>query len=842
MKLTDLKEGQEAIIVNVSGEGAFRKRLLEMGVIKGEKIKVIKKSPLKDPVEYQIMGYDVSLRNTEAKLIEVTLKSKDSDLFKGDYSKLLSDRVSKPKKINTSKLITVALVGNPNCGKTTIFNYTSKSKAKVGNYCGVTIESKEAYYKFKDYTFRIIDLPGTYSISSYSPDELYVRDFLLEQDADLVLNVLDASNLKRNLYLTTQLMDLNIQMLGVLNMYDNLQNDGKEIDIKKLEKVLDIPFVTSVASKGKGIDNIFEKIIHIHKTKSNEIPHKHINYGPDFENEIEHIQELIRENKNNPIRHKLSSRFLAVKLFEKDKDAYEKIKEFKNGDDIENYLIKSIDKIEKKFENDTESQITDTKYRFIISLLNSVIKQKSEAKLNLTAKMDSVLTNKYLGFPIFLGFIWLTFYATFNLGEYPMGWIESGIEWLSGAVDSVIVDSMFKDFIIEGILGGAGAVLVFLPNIVILYLFISLLEDTGYMSRAVFLMDKLMSKIGLNGKSFIPLLMGFGCNVPAIMSTRIIEGHRDRLITMLINPFMSCSARLTVYVLLISAFFVDYRALILFSLYMTGIIMAVVSALLFRKTFFNSSFIPIPFVMEFPKYKIPTINNIYKSIRFSAGQYLKKVGGIILIASTIIWILGYFPKDVEYSQNHDARIDSLRKELKLELAEQNYPEKQENLIRSGYNEQIDIINKKKKIEELEHSYIGKIGNFILPVMEPLGFDWKMSVAIVTGVAAKEVVIGTLGVLYQAEEEAENPELSLITKMQNQRYLEGEKAGEKVFTPLTAFSFMIFILIYFPCIGVIAAIRKESGQKRWAIFSIVYPTLLAWFMSFVVYNAGKLMGF
>lgn len=842
MKLIDLKEGQEAIIKNVTGEGAFRKRLLEMGVIRGEKIKVVRKSPMKDPVEYKIMGYDVSLRNSEAQLIEVSLKSEKSNLFKGDYKKLLSERVSKPKKINTSKLITVALVGNPNCGKTTIFNYTSKAKAKVGNYCGVTIESKEAYYKYKDYTFRVIDLPGTYSVSSYSPDELYVRDFLLEQDADLVLNVLDSANLKRNLYLTTQLMDLNIQILGVLNMYDNLINDGQEIDIKKLENTLNIPFVTSVASKGKGIDNIFDKIIDIHKNKTNEIQHKHINYGEDFEEEIEYIQALIRENKGNPIRHKLSSRFLAVKLFEKDKDAYEKIIDFKNGKEIENYLIKSIDKLEEKLESDTEALITDIKYKFIISLLNSVIKKKNEAKLNLTARIDSLLTNKYLGFPIFLAFIWLTFYATFNLGEYPMGWIESGIEWISSAVDSLIVDSMFKDFLIEGVLGGAGAVLVFLPNIVILYLFISLLEDTGYLSRAVFLMDKLMSKIGLNGKSFIPLLMGFGCNVPAIMSTRIIEGHRDRLITMLINPFMSCSARLTVYVLMITAFFVDHRALILFSLYMTGIIMAVVSALLFRKTFFNSSFIPIPFVMEFPKYKFPTIKNIYKSIRFSAGQYLKKVGGIILIASTIIWILGYFPKDVEYSQNHSQKIDSVRQELKLKLAEENYSEKRENEIRDFYHLQIDKIKKKQKIEELEQSYIGRIGNFILPVMEPLGFDWKMSVAIITGVAAKEVVIGTLGVLYQAEADTDNPELSLVTKMQNQRYLEGEKAGQKVFTPLTAFSFMIFILIYFPCIGVIAAIRKESGQKRWAIFSIVYPTVLAWFMSFVVYNAGKLMGF
>jgi ferrous iron transport protein B len=839
MKLIDLKEGQEAVIQNVQGEGAFRKRLLEMGVIKGEVIKVVKKSPFKDPVEYKIMGYDVSLRNSEAKLIEVAQKSKKSSTNNGDYKKLLSDRVSKPKKINTSKLITVALVGNPNCGKTTIFNYTSKAKAKVGNYCGVTIESKEAYYKFKDYTFRIIDLPGTYSVSSYSPDELYVRDFLLEQDADVVLNVLDSSNLKRNLYLTTQLMDLNIEILGVLNMYDNVINDGNIIDTDTLEKALDIPFVTTVASRGKGIDAIFERLIDMHENKSSEIAHKHIDYGDVFEKEIQHIQKLIRENKNSPIRHKLSSRFIAVKLFERDKDAYEKIKEFKNGDEIESYLIDSIKRLEKHFENDTEAQITDTKYRFIISLLSDIIQKKSKPKLNLTARLDSVLTNKFLGFPIFLGFIWLTFYATFNLGEYPMGWIESGIEWMSYVVDSFVVDSMFKDFIIDGVLGGAGAVLVFLPNIVILYLFISLLEDTGYMSRAVFLMDKLMSKIGLNGKSFIPLLMGFGCNVPAIMSTRIIEGHRDRLITMLINPFMSCSARLTVYVLMITAFFTDHRALILFTLYMTGIIMAVVSALLFRKTFFNSSFIPIPFVMEFPKYKIPTLNNIYKSIKFSAGQYLKKVGGIILIASTIIWLLGYFPQNVEYSENHNHKIDSLRSELKLTLSEKNYSDEESKEIRQYYDEKIDIINKKKQVEKLEQSYIGQIGNFILPVMEPLGFDWKMSVAIVTGVAAKEVVIGTLGVLYQAEEETDNPELSLVNKMQNQTYVEGEKAGQKVFTKNVAFSFMIFILIYFPCIGVIAAIRKESGQKRWAVFSIVYPTVLAWVMAFLAYNIGKL---
>lgn len=837
MKLNEIKEGQKAEIIKVNGTGAFRKRLLEMGIIKGEKITAVKKSPFKDPVEYKVMGYDISLRNSEAELIEVTLKNSNKKTY--DYKKFISQRFSNPKKNNTGKLITVALVGNPNSGKTSIFNYTSGAKSKVGNYCGVTVESKEAYYKYKGYTFRLIDLPGTYSISSYSPDELYVRDFLMEKETDVVLNVLDSSNLKRNLYLTTQLMDLNIKIVCALNMYDSFTGTGEELNTKELESALNISFVPTVASTGDGIDELFDKIIETNDRKDDKIKHSQIYYGDEFEKEINDIQDLIRINKGNKLRQKLSSRFIAVKLFEKDKDAYDRIKQFDNYSDIENKVNQSIEKLEKKSENDTEAIITDIKYRFIINLLSKIISVKSKTKLSLTSKLDKILTNKYFGFPIFLGFIWLTFFTTFNLGQYPMDWIEGGIEYVSKYLDLLLIDSVFKDFLIDGIIGGVGGVLVFLPNIVILYLFISLLEDSGYMARAVFLMDKLMSKIGLNGKSFIPLLMGFGCNVPAIMSTRIIEGHRDRLITMLINPFMSCSARLTVYVLMISAFFVDHRTIILFSLYMTGIVMAVVSALLFRKTFFKASFIPIPFIMEFPKYKIPTVGNLYKSVKFSAGQYIRKLGGIILIASTIIWALGYFPRNVEFSKDYDGQIEKINTEYKLILSARDYSIDEKNQIKRKYNDKIQFLQKQKQAEQLQKSYIGRLGRFVNPVLEPLGFDWKMSVGILTGVAAKEVVIGTLGVLYQAETDDES-NTSLIKKMQNQVYLTGEKAGQKVFTKPAAFSFMIFVLIYFPCIGVIAAIRKESGSKRWAVFSIVYPTLLAWVLAYIAYNVGNMI--
>ncbi|HKK10741.1 MAG TPA: ferrous iron transport protein B [Bacteroidales bacterium] len=838
MTLYDLPQGEKGVITKVRGQGSFRKRIIEMGFVVGKEVEVIKKAPLKDPVEYKILDYFVSLRNTEAQLIDITAGT-NSDTGHETYNGTIGSSILK-KSLHKKQEneINIAFVGNPNSGKTTIFNHISGLSERVGNYSGVTVDAKKASIKYNGYRLNLIDLPGTYSITAYSPEELFVREYILEKQPDIVVNIVDSSNLERNLYLTTQLIDMDIKVVVALNMYDELQKNGDQLDYNMLGKMLGIPFIPTVGSKKIGIDNLFRKVIDVYKDQDEIVRHIHINYGRNLEIAIDKLEAEIESiTQNNEAEVVLAPRFLSIKILEKDPDAEKRIDLFPNSDRIKEIRDNQTKRIRKEIKEDCdcETLITDAKYAFISGALQETLIPNTIQRIKRSQIIDLFITHKIWGIPIFAAFMWLTFWTTFTLGAYPMSWIEMGVDALGGFVSQQMTDGILKDLIVNGLIGGVGGVLVFLPNIVILYFFIALMEDTGYMARAVFIMDRVMHKIGLHGKSFIPLLMGFGCNVPAITATRTIESRRDRIVTMLITPFMSCSARLPVFILFISAFFHSYQATILFGLYLLGVLLAIGSSLLFTKTIFKKA--DLPFVMELPPYRMPTVTSLFKHMWSSAHQYIKKIAGVILVASIIIWALGYFPQNVEYSRDFKNEI--------------NYLERNKDYLQSSGQKQVgsyslNMIDKRikelklqKRAENQEKSYIGQLGNFVLPVMEPLGFDWKMSVGILSGIAAKEVVVGTLGVLYQADIEDDENTGNLTDKLRQQSYVSGPKMGKPVFTPLIALSYMIFILIYFPCVAVVAAVKKESGSWKYAAFLVFYTTAVAWIAAFLVTQIGHL---
>jgi len=813
--LYDLAEGEEGIILKIKGRGQFRQRLSEMGFVVGKKVSVIKKAPLRDPIEYKIMGYHISLRNSEAQLIEVDRDSKSRELISSNGILVSEDENS--SWLEKTKNIQIALVGNPNSGKTTLFNYASGSREKVGNYAGVTVDSKEATYKQSGYTFSVVDLPGTYSIKSYSPEEIYLRNYIFDNKPDIVLNIIDASNLERNLYLTTQLIDMGVQIVIALNMYDELENKGDVLDYVSLGKLLGVPVIPTVSSKGIGIKKLFNKIIEVYENREPLVRHIHINYGTEIENSISAIQSKIKNEENRAFTNIISARYLAIELLENDKEFSKNITRCINSAEIIQTAKKEYLNLEKLFTDPVETVITDLRYGFISGALKETLKINKVERLRKTKMIDDYLTNRYLGIPIFVFFMWLTFYTTFKLGGYPKHWLEFGAGKLSEMISYILPSGIVRDFLVEAIIGGVGGVIVFLPNIIILFIFISFMEDTGYMARAVFIMDKVMHKMGLHGKSFIPLFMGFGCNVPAIMATRIIESRRDRLVTMLITPFMSCSARLPVYILFISAFFAKNQGSVLFLLYVLGVIFAISSALFLKKFFFKSE--EIPFVMELPPYRVPTVRSIFKHVIFRTGLYLKKIGGVILLASIIVWILSNFPRAVTYTRDYTAEIAKVEK------------------TQSSVNDKVESVHRlmlEQKGEKQSKSFMGIIGHSIEPVMRPLGFDWRLSVSILSGLAAKEVVVSTLGVIFQADNDT--GKASLVEKIQTQK----DSSGNTLFTPLIAFSFMLFILTYFPCIGVVAAIRRESGSWKWAAFIVIYTTGIAWLLSFTVYQIGSLL--
>lgn len=816
--LADLTDGNRGVIVRVLGQGAFRKRISEMGFVKGQVVKVIKNAPMKDPVEYEIMGYKVSLRRSEAELIEIVSPEEAKEMAV-NYEGTIDENRQKVSAETKGKTISIALVGNPNCGKTTLFNYASGSKERVGNYAGVTIDAKEARFHQNDYTFLISDLPGTYSITEYSPEELYVRNHIAEKRPDIVVNVLDSSNLERNLFLTTQLIDMNIKVVIALNMFDELEQKGARLDFNHLGEMMGIPIVPTVASKGIGLKALFDRIIEVYEDRDPIVRHIHINYGADIEQSIQIIQAELK--KDAPLRKKYSTRFLAIKLLEGDNHIQNILKGSFTFEPVMKIVNDEIVRLERKYDENSETLVADAKYGFVAGALKETYRNGAQARRDQSREIDRILTHKIWGFPVFIFFILLTFQATFTLGSYPMDWIDSLVGWLGDTVGSLMADGALKDLLVDGIIGGVGGVIVFLPNILILFFFISLMEDSGYMARAAFIMDKLMHKIGLHGKSFIPLIMGFGCNVPAVMATRTLDNRNDRLLTMLIIPFMSCSARLPVYVLLISAFLVSYQGAILFLIYLIGIVLAVLMGLFFKKTLFAKK--EVPFVMELPPYRMPTLRNTTIHMWHKGSQYLTKMGTVILVASILIWAMGYYPRHVDYSKDYEGMLAQTEADATLA------PEQKTVAL-----EQIEL---QKEEERQEKSYIGQIGHFIEPVIAPLGFDWKIGMSIITGMAAKEIVVSSMGVLYQASLNADENSQSLKDKLQEQTFKSGPKAGKKVFSPLVAFGLMVFVLIYFPCVAVVAAIRKEANW-RWALFTTFYTTGIAWLAACLIYQVGS----
>jgi len=830
MRLSELQENEKGVITRIGGVGAFKKRISEMGFVKGQEVLVIKNAPLKDPIEYQIMGYDVSLRRKEAANIEIDVKAKPG-YAEREFN--VSEGIPFPTA-KREKVIKIALVGNPNCGKTTLFNYASGANEHVGNYAGVTIGTKTAYFKHNGYRLEITDLPGTYSLSAYSPEEKFVRDHLVNDSPDLVLNIVDASNLERNLLLTTQIIDLGKRTVIGLNMFDELERTGSKLNYKELGKLLGIPFVPTVASRGIGLNKLLDKIIEVFEGRCELSRKVKINYNQDIEIEIGKLQELLQaynlEWKN------LGSRYIAIKLIEGDDEVVEMTGRTIKGYELIAHAREVRVRLEETLDDDIQSLFIDARYGFIDGALKQTFIQKGTKKRH-RLEVDDVLTNKIIGYPIFLLIMWLIFQTTFVVGQYPMDWIQAGVDGFGAFIDSNMANGSLKDLLINGILGGVGGVIVFLPNILILFFFIALLEDTGYMSRAAFLMDKLMQKMGLQGKSFIPLIMGFGCNVPAIMATRTLENKNHRLLTMLINPFMSCSARLPVYILIIGAVFPENQGTILFGIYSLGILLAIIVSIVLNKLLIKTD--NIPFVMELPPYRRPTLRASLMHMWFRSVQYLKKMGGVILLASIIIWALGHYPRNIDLSKDYNAITEQVIENYSNSIESASSLEMQNKLNRMLL-EKVDSIQSLKSSEQQQKSYIGQIGMFIEPVMRPLGFDWKMSVALLTGVAAKEVVISTMGVLYQANQDPDKMENSLMDNINKQVYTDGPLIGVKVFTPVVALAFLVFILVYFPCIAVIAAIKNESGEWKWALFSIVLTTSLAWILAFVVYQIGSII--
>ncbi len=776
MNLSELKVGQKAVIQKVHGEGHFRKRILEMGFVQGKEIWTVQNAPLSDPIHYRILGYDVSLRRRDAEKIEIKALShgelnQKASCCKEDVCVAHCPMLDALPFKNTSKQgdkykLRVALLGNPNSGKTSLFNFVSGAHEHVGNYGGVTVDAKVGTINYGAYEVDIIDLPGAYSLSPYSPEEVYILDYLSgENKPDIILNILDASNLERNLYLTIQLKEIGLPVLVALNMFDEVERNKIVLDYPKLSDLLGTPMIPTISRTGLGLNALFDELICLWEG-------------------VKHADEQWID----PVKGK--SRSLHI-----------------NYGDLDVQAVAH------------QEFVADTRYHFIDQVLKGTYHRSHIDEDKFSDNIDKLLTHKFLGFPIFLLLMYLMFYTTFELGAIPMDWIDAGVGQFGEWVSTMLVEGSLKDLIVDGIISGVGGVIIFLPNIIILYFFISLFEDSGYMSRAAFIMDKLMNRIGLHGKSFIPLVMGFGCNVPAIMATRSIESRKSRMITMLVLPFMSCSARLPVYILIAGALFPNHSSLVLFILYLLGILIAGFVARLMKNNMFVGE--EMPFVMELPPYRIPTLRSVLVQMWIRAKQYLQKMGSVILFASIVIWFLGYFPKSEDLLQQKEDRIVMIKQKS---LSEE---EKQEAILQIEH----DYLRQRQ-----EMSYIGLLGKTIEPALSPLGFDWKMSVSLISGLAAKEVVVSTLGVLYTGDsDDSDEAQERLTEKIRSERKADGSLA----FTPLVAISFLIFSLIYFPCVATVVAVAKEAGSWKWGAFIVFFTCGLAWLLSFIVYQIGSL---
>lgn len=717
-----------------------------------------------------------------------------------------------------SKHITMALAGNPNAGKTTIFNQLTGARQKVGNWAGVTVEKKEGTREHKGTQFTVVDLPGIYSLTAYSIEEVVSRDFILKERPDVVVAVLDASNLERNLYLACQLIELNIRLVFAMNMVDMAKDKGLLIDYEQLAKLLGVPIVQTIGTKGTGIEELLDKVIEVVEGEDSVSRHIHISYGPEVEEEIRIIRRLLREKAPEfAARH--YPRWSAIKLLENDPLVMKELASYSTAQMILQQVNASRSHIKELFEDEADVIITEARYGFISGALKETVKLSAVAKIDMSYEIDRILTNRLLGLPILLFFMYLLFQTTFILGEYPKSWIEAGVAFIADIMGHILPNGFIKDLLIDGVINGVGGVIVFLPNIVILFMGISLLEDTGYMARAAFLMDRVMHLLGLHGKSFIPFVMGFGCNVSAIMAARTLESKRDRILTILLNPLMSCSARLPVYVLIAGTFFPKHAGNIIFGIYLLGVGLAVLMGRIFSKTLFKGE--ATPFVMELPPYRMPTLKGLLLHAWDKAKVYLQKMGGVVLIFSVIIWFLGAYPKDVPLSMNYDAQKTELQQKMDAETAS--------NEELEAIKTQLIELEQKEASERLGASYIGRIGQVIEPVIRPLGFDWKLGVSLLTGFVAKEVVVSTMGVLYQAKGTNEEDTSGLQAAL--------KKSG---ITPVTALAFMAFVLIYVPCMVTIITIWRETGSVGWAGFAVGYLIVLAWILAFIIQKVGSVI--
>jgi len=758
IRLSDTRPGAELLLCRIEGGMGMEKKLTEMGLLPGEKIRRID-APSDGSIILIIKGAKIAI------------------------GKGMADRIIVEECMDR-KTIKVALAGNPNSGKTSIFNNLTGTRQHVGNYPGVTVEKKEGLACHGNYAISITDLPGAYSLTAYSLDEVVARNFIIDEKPDIIVNVVDASNLERNLYLSTQLMEFGIPMVIAFNMSDIFEATGFAADDEMLSGLLNADIVRTVGNKNKGIRELLEAIVKVYKSGCGR-KNVSVNYGNEIEEEASKIINLLEALPCPAANY--PKRWMALKLLEDDKYIMGLVKDRPAGDDIIKQVEAARSHIKAIFADETESVFADKRYGFINGILRETTSRKRASNLRISDGIDQIVANRVLGIPIFLAVMWFMFKAIFGLSKMPMHWIESAQIAAGGFVTALFPqESLARGFIIDGIISGVGSVLVFVPIIFLLFFFMSVLEDSGYMARIAFIVDKFMHKIGLHGRSFIPMLLGFGCNVPAIMATRVIESKKDRFTTILVNPFMSCGARLPVYTLLIGAFFSNgISGNILFSLYMLGFLTAIITAKIFRKFVFAGE--SAPFVMELPPYRVPTLKGLLIHMWERGWLYIKKAGTVIMFGCLIVWTLSVFPLSSK--------------------------------------------------SDLTKSFIGMAGRAIEPVVRPLGFDWKIGTALISGVVAKEIVVGTLGVLYGAGKGADAGGHSLKEALRRDRYPD----GRPVFTPLTAYALMVFVLLYIPCLSTAAVIRKETGSWGWTLFSVSYSTALAWSASFIIYQGGRLLG-
>lgn len=816
MRLSDLQPGETGVITKILGHGAFRKRVMEMGFVRGREVTCILNAPLLDPIKYTLMGYDVSLRRMESSMIEIMpleeWREHEVDADKAEKRATEKHEEDSSHAVRHDKIINVALIGNPNCGKTSLFNVVSGANEHVGNYAGVTVDAKSGHINYKGYRINVVDLPGTYSLSAYSPEEQYVIRYLRNETPDVMINVVVASSLERNLYMTTELIDMNRPMVIALNMYDELERSGAVLHYKELGAMLGVPMVPTVASAGKGINELLDTVIKVYELKHPDTRHIHVKMSPEIESAVDVLREDLKEETNVPLH--FANRYMAIKLLEGDPEAERLLRNVPDLDKIMSDRDKMAEQIKVKMGVDAQAAIAADKYGFIQGALAETLEGSIAQEEKTTKLLDVLVTNRLFGFPIFFAAMFFMFWCTFELGSYPMEWIENLVSWISELLSVHMPEGPIKDLLLDGIVGGVGGVIVFLPNILILYFFISFMEDSGYMARVAFIMDKLMHKMGLHGKSFIPLVTGFGCNVPAIMSTRIIESRSSRFITILILPFMSCSARLPIYVLLAGVFFPSHAALVFFGLYLLGIIVAILTAKMLRRFWFKAD--ETPFVMELPPYRVPTAKAVTRNMWAKAKQYLQKMGGLILVASIIIWALSYFPR-YKMSDVPDTYKLSAMEEIEASNTDLMGEEEMDELILHTYQQ--------------EHSILGSIGKFCEPAFRPMELGWQSCVSLIAGMAAKEVVVSTMGVLYVGDDD----ESALSKRLQTPSPI----TGKTPFTTASALAFLVFALLYFPCIATLTAIVRETGSWRYGLFSLFYNTILAWLAAVLTFNIASL---